>query len=129
MTGRQAEIVAYKVVKSSLLASEVSGVVSRRTRAAESHKEDIMVRVLAEGPIAQVQDYFVNINIYVPYLRGTNEEDGARVDYLASLALDSLREVVLSSENILFKLDKQTILELSDISHTLISNRVLIRKI
>ncbi|MBE6244263.1 MAG: hypothetical protein E7108_01910 [Bacteroidales bacterium] len=129
MTGREAEIIAYKIVKTSDLASAVNGKVSRRPRPDNSRKEDIIVRLLAEGSISQVQDCFVNVNIYVPYNSAINEEDGARVDRLASVAFDSLKEIIVSSENILVKLDKQTISDLSDISHTLITNRLLIRKI
>lgn len=129
MTGREAEIWAYKVVKASELANSVNGKVSRRPRPDKSKKEDIVVRLLAEGFVSQVQDYFVNVNVYVPYNSQINEEDGARVDQLATIAFDSLEENIISSENVLIKLDKQTILDLSDISHTLITNRLLIRKI
>lgn len=129
MTGREAEILAYKSVRDSELASAVNGIVSRRSRKAGSKKEDIIVRLLAEGYISQIQDWFVNVNIYVPYSTETGAEDGARVDYLASLALDALSEIIYSEENVLIKADKQTISDLSDISHTLISTRLLIRKI
>lgn len=129
MTGREAEITAYKIVKGSELASAVNGSISRKPRPYNSKREDIIVRLLAEGIVSQVQDYFVNVNIYVPYNSEINEEDGARVDRLAKIAFDSLKENIVSAENTLVKLDKQTISDLSDISHTLITNRLLIRKI
>lgn len=57
----------YRAVANSSLAQEVSGIISKTLRPANSTAEDIVISVLASQN-AEVQQAYVNVNVYVPDL-------------------------------------------------------------
>lgn len=85
-------------IRGTALARAVTGKLSDRGRPAGSDKEDIVVSVLSNDGCGQVQQAYVNVNIYVPdQWNGETkawEEHVSRVGQLCGLAkfLFSLRE-------------------------------------
>lgn len=55
----------YHAIKSSVLFSSVNGKLSDRCRPNNSEKEDIVISVLANEGCGQIQNAFVNVNIYI----------------------------------------------------------------
>jgi len=54
----------YQIIKGSTLEKAVTGKLKKTRRPANSNKEDIVISILENGS-GQVQEAFVNVNIYV----------------------------------------------------------------
>ena len=81
----------YKIIKGSELEKAVTGKLSKTLRPLNSGKEDIVISMLDNGK-GQIQEAFVNVNIYIPdNLRdGQAEENSVRLRQLCKLAAELL---------------------------------------
>ena len=79
----------YHKIKGSSLESDITGKLSDRGRPNKSHKEDIVISVLANEGCGQIQRAYVNVNIYVQdqWNSGTKtwEKDTVRIGELCDL--------------------------------------------
>ena len=115
----------YEVIKGSSLEIAVSGKLSKRGRPQGSDKEDIVVSILDNGN-GQLQEAFVNVNIYVPDIQ---DNDGAfivhdiRAKELCRLAIELLE--VCNGGDFRFTLNKQRLLKVEGKNEHFINNRLL----
>lgn len=118
----------YKVIKGSELEKAVNGKLSKTKRPAGSDKEDIVISILENGK-GQIQEAFVNVNIYVPdTLRdGQAEENSQRLRQLCKLASELLE--VQRGKDYRFTLDKQRVMEVNGKAEHLINNRLLFKQV
>lgn len=82
----------YRVIKGSALESAITGKLSKRGRPSKSNLEDIVISVLENGS-GQIQEAFVNVNIYVPDIQDDTKAyviNDPRVDELTDLAITLL---------------------------------------
>lgn len=122
----------FQFIKGSELANSVTGVLSKTMRPKNSDKEDIVISILSNQS-AQIQEVFVNVNIYVKDLSITkngstqNEMNVSRCRELCRLAFDLLETG--SGENFRFVVDSQRVIAVDDIQHHVINNRILYKQI
>ena len=95
----------YQIIKGSTLEKAVTGKLKKTRRPANSNKEDIVISILENGS-GQVQEAFVNVNIYVSddVRDGQAEENSSRLRQLCKLATELLE--VQRGEDYRFTLDK-----------------------
>ena len=82
----------YRYVKATELAETISGeVIKGKDRKANSRTEDIVIKILANH-LAQRQEAYVNVNIYVPDVEsdGHFEKNDTRCNELERLSMDLL---------------------------------------
>lgn len=117
----------YMFIKGSPLENAVNGKLSKTLRPAGSSNEDIVISMLSNQN-AQIQEAFVNVNIYVRDLVRDNqtEEDTIRLRELCNLA-KSLLEVGRGND-FRFILDSQRVLEVEGKSEHFINNKLLYRQ-
>lgn len=117
----------YMFIKGSPLENAVNGKLSKTIRPAGSSNEDIVISMLSNQN-AQIQEAFVNVNIYVRDLVRDNqtEEDTIRLRELCNLA-KSLLEVGRGND-FRFILDSQRVLEVEGKSEHFINNKLLYRQ-
>ncbi len=117
----------YMFIKGSPLGNAVNGKLSKTLRPAGSNNEDIVISMLSNQN-AQIQEAFVNVNIYVRDLVRDNqtEEDTIRLRELCNLA-KSLLEVGRGND-FRFILDSQRVLEVEGKSEHFINNKLLYRQ-
>lgn len=117
----------YMFIKGSSLEKAVNGKLSKTLRPAGSSNEDIVISMLSNQN-AQIQEAFVNVNIYVRDLVRDNqtEEDTIRLRELCNLA-KSLLEVGRGND-FRFILDSQRVLEVEGKSEHFINNKLLYRQ-
>ena len=117
----------YMFIKGSPLENAVNGKLSKIIRPAGSSNEDIVISMLSNQN-AQIQEAFVNVNIYVRDLVRDNqtEEDTIRLRELCNLA-KSLLEVGRGND-FRFILDSQRVLEVEGKSEHFINNKLLYRQ-
>lgn len=117
----------YMFIKGSPLEDAVNGKLSKTIRPAGSSNEDIVISMLSNQN-AQIQEAFVNVNIYVRDLVRDNqtEEDTIRLRELCNLA-KSLLEVGRGND-FRFILDSQRVLEVEGKSEHFINNKLLYRQ-
>lgn len=82
----------YHLLKGSPLMDAVTGKLSKTLRPADSSNEDVVISVLTPNPNRQVQELYLNINVYVADVkRGTQyEENTARLRELMTIAEQTL---------------------------------------
>ena len=114
----------YNHIKGSLLEKEVSGKLRKTKRPAGSNQEDIVISILDNGT-GQMQEAFVNVNIYVSdnIRDNQNEEDVIRLRKLCKMSYELLE--VGRGEGYRFTLDKQRVLEVNVKNEHLINNKLL----
>lgn len=115
---------AYRLVKSSPLPLLISGEIYKDTRPLNSEKEDISISVLS-GNVAQIQEFLLNVNLFVPDIRRGNEdiEDTARLRVLAQECIKAFSSNV-QDDRIWFSLDSQSIMAVEDMPFHFINNRI-----
>lgn len=114
----------YLFIKGSRLAYEVNGELRKTVRPKDSNLEDIVISVLANQN-AQIQEAFVNVNIYVKdvYRNNQNEEDTIRLRTLCNLAKSLLKSG--RGNDFRFVLDSQRVLEVEGKAEHYINNKLL----
>lgn len=78
----------YHLLKGSVLMKEVSGKLSKTLRPDKSDKEDVVISVLSENPDRQIQEVYLNVNVYVADVKRGNqyEENTIRLKELMTLS-------------------------------------------
>lgn len=78
----------YHLLKDSDLVKNVSGKLSKTLRTDGSDKEDVVISVLGENPDNQVQELYLNVNVYVADIKRGNqyEENTIRLRELMTLS-------------------------------------------
>lgn len=78
----------YHLLKDSDLIKNVSGKLSKTLRPDGSDKEDVVISVLGENPDVQVQELYLNVNVYVADVKRGNqyEENTIRLKELMTLS-------------------------------------------
>ena len=78
----------YHLLKDSDLIKNVSGKLSKTKRPDGSDKEDVVISVLGENPDVQVQELYLNVNVYVADVKRGNqyEENAIRLKELMMLS-------------------------------------------
>ncbi|MBD5585864.1 MAG: hypothetical protein HDQ88_12345 [Clostridia bacterium] len=114
----------YSHIKGSGLAMMVSGQLSKTLRPDKSTAEDIVISMLANVN-RQIQEAFVNINIYVADLqKGTQfVENTIRLRELCTASSELLE--VGRGEGYRFSLDEQRVLEVPGSNEHVINNKLL----
>lgn len=114
----------YKHIKGSILEKEITGVLKKTKRPTNSNKEDIVISILDNGT-GQMQEAFVNVNIYVPdnIRDNQSEEKSSRLRLLCKMAEELLESG--RGESYRFVLDKQRVLEVNGKNEHFINNKLL----
>lgn len=117
----------YLFIKGSDLENAVSGKLCKTKRPIGSCSEDIVISVITNQN-AQIQEAFVNVNIYVSDLIRDNqsEEDTIRLRELCNIA-KSLLDVGRGNDY-RFTLDSQRVLEVDGKNEHFINNKLLYRQ-
>lgn len=117
----------YNHLKGSSLAKTVTGGLYKRVRPVDSVLEDIVISVLANQN-GQMQEAFVNVNIYVAdnLVGNQYEEDSIRCRQLCRKAAEILE--VGRGNGFRFTLDSQRVLEVVGRNEHLINNKLLYRQ-
>lgn len=117
----------YEFIKGSTLEYNVSGKLSKTKRPHGSNNEDIVISVLANQN-GDIQEAFVNVNIYVKDLNRNNqsEENTPRLRVLCNLAKELLD--VGRGNDYRFTLDSQRVFEVEGKKEHFINNRLLYRQ-
>lgn len=121
----------YKLLMSSPLKGEISGVISKRKRPLSSDKEDIVISILASR-LGQLQPFTINVNIYVKdvEVNGQCEEDSERIERLSIMAMTFFEaKEVRIGRGYMMELQEQRVLEVKDIRHHCINNKLLLTQI
>ena len=118
----------YQIIKGSTLEKAVTGKLKKTRRPANSNKEDIVISILENGS-GQVQEAFVNVNIYVSDVvrDGQAEENSSRLRQLCKLATELLE--VQRGEDYRFTLDKQRVMEVNGKNEHFINNKLLYKQV
>lgn len=117
----------YDYLSGSSIASAVTGGLYKRVRPIDSNSEDIVISVLANQN-AQMQEAFVNVNIYVAdnLLDGQYEEDTIRCRELCRISSDILE--VGRGDGFRFTLDSQRVLKVEGRNEHFINNKLLYKQ-
>ena len=115
----------YQIVKSSPLASAVTGKICKTgVRPKGSDKEDVVISVIANLN-GQIQEAVVNVNIYVNddiKGNGQNQEATIRLRALCAIASNALE--IGRGEYFRFTLESQRVLAVDDAKVHVINNRL-----
>lgn len=118
----------YSIIKNSELARSVTGKLSKTKRPEGSRAEDIVISVLANNN-AQLQEAFVNVNIYVQDndIDGQYEENSIRLRELCKIS----ERLLLRGHNddYMFVLDSQRVLPVEENHEHLINNKILYKQV
>lgn len=117
----------YKIIKGSKLEKKVSGQLRKTIRPNNSNLEDIVISVLANNN-GQMQEAYVNVNIYVPdVLRDNqNEENSSRLRVLCRESHELLN--VGRGTDFRFVLESQRVLEVNGKDEHVINNKLLYKQ-
>ena len=115
----------YLHLKASELATNILGVISKTLRPNESDKEDIVISVLSDPSNQQIEEVYINVNVYVPDLKRKNqyEENTIRLNELCKLSLNALR--IVSGKGYRMSLATQKIFDVPGKNEHFINNKVL----
>lgn len=115
----------YLHLKSSELVKSISGTLSKTGRDEPSDKEDVVISVLSDPSNRQIEEVYVNVNVYVPDLRKRNRhiKDTIRLNELCKLSLKALRSVCGGGFRL--SLDTQKTYEVPGKNEHMINNKVL----
>lgn len=118
----------YNYLKGTALVENVTGKLSKTKRPSESKAEDIVISVLANTN-GQIQEAYVNINIYIADLKRNQqyEEDSIRLRELCKLASNTL-DVVLG-DDYRISLEEQRVIEVAQTNEHVINNKILYKTI
>lgn len=118
----------YKFIKGSALEKAVTGKLRKTRRPKDSNLEDIVISIL-DNEAGQMQEAFVNVNIYVPddIRGGQAEEKSIRLRELCKITYKLLE--VGRGESYRFTLNKQRVLEVNGKDEHFINNKLLYKQI
>lgn len=115
----------YHLLKGSDLVANVSGKLSKTKRPDKSNKEDIVISVLTENPNQQVQELYLNVNVYVADVKRGNqyEENTIRLRELMTLCDETFK--LAKGEGYRLTLDRQKSYKVPGKNEHFINNKVL----
>lgn len=115
----------YHILKTTDLIKRISGKLSKTLRPDGSDKEDVVISVLSDPSATQIEEVFVNVNIYVPDVKRGNqyEENTIRLEQLCELSFDALRSVI--GDGFKLSLATQKTFEVPGKNEHFINNKVL----
>lgn len=115
----------FLYLKESELIANISGKLSKTLRPANSNLEDVVISVLTPPTGNQVNEVYVNVNIYVSdLLRATQyEENTIRLQELCKLAYKALKSAFINGSHI--SLSEQKVMEVQGKNEHFINNKVL----
>lgn len=115
----------YLLLKDSDLVRSVSGVLTKTRRPEDSKAEDVVISVLTPPMNRQVQEVYLNVNIYVSdVMRGNrHEENTIRLNELCRLAFDALG--LHYGNGYRLSLSEQKVMAVQGSDEHFINNRVL----
>lgn len=115
----------YLLIKDSELAKSISGKLKKTKRPYGSGKEDIVISVLSDPSDTQIEEVYVNLNIYVPDIKRDNqyEEDSIRLNELCKLTKDALKNAC--SKGYCIHLQTQKTYEVPGKNEHFINNKIL----
>jgi len=120
----------YALLVGSQLKAEVTGQISQVSRNPSSHAEDVVISVLANDNPRQIQEAYVNVNIYVKDVDFTANETTYKVenvDRIATLSslFASIFDKAIIGESYRITLDRQRIIAVDETHEHCINNRLL----
>lgn len=117
----------YSFIKGSKLEKKVSGQLRKTLRPSNSDKEDIVISILANNN-GQMQEAYVNVNIYVPDVLRDNqaEENSSRLRTLCKESYELLE--VGRGKDFRFVLESQRVLEVNGKDEHVINNKLLYKQ-
>jgi hypothetical protein len=115
----------YHILKGSDLIKNVSGKLSKTVRPDSSNNEDVVISVLSDPGAVQIEEVYVNVNVYVPDVKRGNqyEENTLRLDQLCELSINALKSVIGNSFRV--SLATQKTYEVPGKNEHFINNKVL----
>ena len=115
----------YFLLKESALIGEVSGKLSKTLRPEDSDKEDVVVSLLTPVPYRQVQEVYLNVNVYVADIKRDNhyEENTIRLRKLITLCKDTFGLAVGKPYRL--TLEEQKVMVVPGRNEHFINNKVL----
>lgn len=115
----------YHILKGSDLIKNVSGKLSKTVRPDSSNNEDVIISVLSDPGAVQIEEVYVNVNVYVPDVKRGNqyEENTLRLDQLCELSINALKSVIGNSFRV--SLATQKTYEVPGKNEHFINNKVL----
>ena len=120
----------FRFLQGSSLKTAVSGEIRKIQRSPSSCKEDVIISVLANDSPRQIQEAFVNVNIYVKDMKLTANkesyyvEDTTRTKTLAREIAD-LFAVSVTGENYRLSLNSQRVIAVDATHEHVINTRLL----
>lgn len=120
----------YALLVGSQLKAEVTGQISHVSRNPSSRLEDVVISVLANDNPRQIQEAYVNVNIYVKDVDFTANETTYKVenvDRIATLSslFASIFDKAIIGESYRITLDRQRIIAVDETHEHCINNRLL----
>lgn len=114
----------YNYIKGSALEKTITGKLCKTKRPAGSNNEDIVISILDNGS-GQMQEAFVNVNIYVTdNIRDNQSEEATiRLRKLCKMSCELLE--VGRGKGYRFTLNKQRVLEVNGKDEHFINNKLL----
>ncbi len=114
----------FAIVSASEIKTAISGAVQIIPRRIGSKVEDCIISVLASKN-AQIQECFVNVNVYVPNINngGESVENVSRTSLLSKICENALKSGF--GDGFMYKLDSQRILPVNGKDEHVINNKLL----
>lgn len=115
----------YQYLKSTELIKNISGEMTKTLRPDKSDKEDVVISVLSDPTNKQIEEVYVNVNVYVPdVLCGTQyEENTIRLNELCKLSFNALRIAI--GKDYRMSLATQKIYDVPGKNEHFINNKIL----
>lgn len=115
----------FLALKESDLAGNVGGMIYKTARIEPSSSEDIVISALSEIPISQLQEVYLNVNIYVADIKRGNQyiKNAIRIKTLLDLSYKTLRTIL--GDGFRLSLTSQKVLPVNGKNEHFINNKVL----
>ena len=115
----------YHLLKGSELMKSVSGKLSKTLRPDWSDKEDVVISLLTPAPNRQIEEVYINVNVYVADVKRGNqyEENTIRLRELMKLSEKALGRVLGNFYRL--TLEEQKSFDVPGRNEHLINNKVL----
>lgn len=115
----------YHLLKDSDLIKNVNGKLSKTLRPDGSNKEDVVISVLTPTPDRQIQEVYLNVNVYVADVKRGNqyEENTIRLKELMTLSKNAFD--LAKGKGYRLSLAEQKSYEVPGKNEHFINNRVL----
>lgn len=115
----------FHFLKGSDLVANVSGKLSKTERLEDSDKEDVVISFLTPNPNLQLQEVYLNVNVYVADVKRGNhyEENTIRLRELMTLCDETFK--LAKEEKYFLKLDTQKSYKVPGKNEHFINNKIL----